>query len=198
MPILQLQYAPFNKAQLHSALTLEILDILLPHLHTLHVHRDDTLTLQSGKNVGVHFIHVQGLERRERTFESEQFDDGLVDAGNAHHKVATTRLFGVDLDLGLGTDGLLDFASSRLERASLLTGLDRHNLATCGLLLGGGGRLGRGLLGLGGRFLLRGRSAGLLAGGRRTCGLRHGYASLPRVLLRSTGIVAPLPPVSRL
>ena len=165
-------------------MTLEILDILLPHLHTLHVHRDGTLTLQSGKYVGVHFIHVQGLERRERTFESEQFDDGLVDAGNADHEISTTWLFGVDLNLGLGTDGLLVFASSRLECASLLTGLDRHNLATCGLL-GGGGRLGRGLLGLGGRFLLRGRSAGLLASGRRTCGLRHGYASLPRAVTSS-------------
>ena len=147
---------------------------------------DSTLSLQSGKNVGVHFIHVQGLERRKRTFESEQFDDGLVDAGNAHHKISPTRLFGVDLNLGLGTNCLLDFASSRLERASLLTGLDRNNLATCsgGLLLGGCGRLGRGLLGLGGRCLLRRRSASLLASGRRTCGLRHGYryeyASLPR------------------
>ena len=160
----------------------DILDILLSHLHTF---MDSTLSLQSGKNVGVHFIHVQGLERRKRTFESEQFDDGLVDAGNAHHKISPTWLFGVDLNLSLGPDGFLNFASSRLERASLLAGLDRHNLATCsgGLLLGGR-LLGRGLLGLGGRCLLRRRSASLLASGRRTCGLRHGYryeyASLPR------------------
>jgi len=147
------------------------------------------LILQSGKNVGIYFIHIQRLEGRKGTFQSEQFDDWLVNAGNAHHKISAAWLFFVDLNLGLGPDSLFNFACPRLKCASLLTGFDRHNLATGGgggLLRGGGGRLlglaGCGLLGLAGRCLLRRRSAGFLAGGRRACGPRHGsafFASLP-------------------
>ena len=136
------------------------------------------LTLQGGKYVGVDFIHIQCLERGEWTLQSDKFHNRFVNSRNSDYEIASARFLFVYLHLGLGPDGLFNFASPGLERASLLACFNGDNLATGGgsllwRLLGLGSRR---LLRLGGRCLLRRGCAGLLAGGRRTRGApRHGH-----------------------